>query len=184
MRILIIGSPGAGKSVFTNKIASHLKLPVFHLDDFYWLKDWSKPTNANWLTILDRLIKKENWIIDGNYFDSLDKRLARADYVIYLDYSTGICLYRAFKRLISRRLFSCESLPIVVREDKSYIPKIKLDLRFITLILTFKVKYKHRIISLFGKHNISYFLLRSPKEATCFIKQLCNNEIRLSRLSL
>lgn len=174
MRILIIGSPGAGKSFFTNKLANCIQLPVFHLDDYYWLENWQRPTNEEWEFTLDELLKKQNWIIDGNYYDSFSKRLERANYVIYLDTPVFLCLLRALKRSW-QRIFNADSLPMKIRADNQYQPKIDFDLKFLKLILFFKLKYKNKIINLLHDNNKSFIILKNRKDHDFFI-QNCKKE--------
>jgi GTPase SAR1 family protein len=169
MKILVIGSPGAGKTEFTNRLANFLELPAFHLDDFYWLKDWNRPSRESWISKLNSLLKKEQWIIDGNYFDTLDMRLSAANFVIYLDYPIILCIFRAFKRTLIRKFVSRDSLPLAVREDSDYMPNIKLNLRFIKLICMFKIRYKTKILKLLKGHNIHYIILTSPKETNLYL---------------
>lgn len=35
-RILVIGSPGSGKSTFSRKLAEVTKIPLVHLDKEFW----------------------------------------------------------------------------------------------------------------------------------------------------
>ena len=53
-RILVIGSPGAGKSTFARRLADTLDLPLMHLDQQYWLPGWVEPEPAAWDRRLDR----------------------------------------------------------------------------------------------------------------------------------
>lgn len=41
-RVLIVGSPGAGKSTLAKKLAARTGLPLTHLDDLYWNAGWEK----------------------------------------------------------------------------------------------------------------------------------------------
>jgi adenylate kinase family enzyme len=34
-RILLLGSPGAGKSYFSKKLAQKIKIPLYHLDNIF-----------------------------------------------------------------------------------------------------------------------------------------------------
>lgn len=52
------------------------------------------------MEIVQKLSRKESWIIDGNYSGSLDIRIEKADTIIYLDYSTVNCLWRVINRII------------------------------------------------------------------------------------
>jgi len=49
------------------------------------------------------LVKKEEWIIDGNFNATMDIRLNVADTIIYVDISRVICIYRVLKRMIQYR---------------------------------------------------------------------------------
>ena len=48
------------------------------------------------------LLAGEAWIADGNYHETLDLRLARADTVVYLDTQWWVCAARAFVRGLRR----------------------------------------------------------------------------------
>jgi adenylate kinase family enzyme len=99
MKFIIIGSPGAGKSVLTRRINEFLGYPVMHLDKVYH-------TGSKTHITRDELIKKVNdfanthdkWIIDGNYISSLDMRIRLADTIVLLNIPTDVCLSNAYKR--------------------------------------------------------------------------------------
>ena len=100
-RLLVIGSPAAGKSTFAHKLAESVGLPLIHLDAEYHLPGWIEPEEHVWDARLDELLAGESWIIDGNFGSSLKCRLARADTVCVLDYPTILCLWRVVKRITS-----------------------------------------------------------------------------------
>lgn len=97
-RVLIIGSPGAGKSTLSRALAARTGLPLFHMDRIHWLPGWIERDRTEAADALTTVLAGERWIIDGNYGSSLPQRLARADTVILLDYPTRLCLWRAFQR--------------------------------------------------------------------------------------
>lgn len=39
-RILVIGSPGSGKSTFSRKLAEITEIPLVHLDKEFWNYGW------------------------------------------------------------------------------------------------------------------------------------------------
>ena len=41
-RVMVIGSPGAGKSTLARRLASITGLPLYHLDAEYWLPRWTE----------------------------------------------------------------------------------------------------------------------------------------------
>ena len=98
-RIMIVGSPGAGKSTLANLLAKVLGIPCYHLDRFYWKPNWQKYTISEWMAIHQQLIEQPVWIIEGCAIkSSFMERFARADLVVYLKISRLVCLWRMAKR--------------------------------------------------------------------------------------
>ena len=97
-KVVIIGSPGSGKSSFAVKIARQTGLPLIHLDRLYWKPGWEKTPVEAWVPLVEKQTKGEAWIIDGNYQSTLELRIAAADTVIFLDMPRWICLCRVVKR--------------------------------------------------------------------------------------
>jgi adenylate kinase family enzyme len=83
-KVAIIGSCGAGKSTLAVNLGKKLDLPVIHLDAYYWQSGWQSADAQQWLQIQEELIRKNRWIIDGNYGGTLDIRLTAADTVLSL----------------------------------------------------------------------------------------------------
>jgi adenylate kinase family enzyme len=99
-RVLVIGSGGAGKTTFANRLGEILKIEVIHLDSFYWKTGWIETPKDIWIDTVKELIQGESWIMDGNYTGSLDLRLAACDTVIFLNISRLSCIWRVIKRKI------------------------------------------------------------------------------------
>lgn len=97
-RILVVGSPGAGKSTFSKHLAARLGLPLTHLDDLYWNPGWQKVERGLWLSRLRVALAGERWVIDGNFAGTLLQRAYHADTVIFLMPPRLLCLCRAFTR--------------------------------------------------------------------------------------
>ena len=100
-RVLIVGCPGAGKSVAAKALGDGTGLPVVHLDRHYWRPGWTRPDNQSWRRIVGDLASAERWIIDGTYGSTLGLRLSRADTVIHLDYPTPLCMSRVVTRTLT-----------------------------------------------------------------------------------
>ncbi|WP_053959349.1 DNA topology modulation protein [Sulfobacillus thermosulfidooxidans] len=98
-KVLVIGSPGAGKSTLARRLGVITGLPVIHLDRLYFKPGWIETPLSEWIRIQEDLVKQAEWIIDGTYGKTLDIRLRQADTVIFLDVSRYICLWRAMKRI-------------------------------------------------------------------------------------
>ncbi len=98
-KVLVIGSPGAGKSTLSQQLGVITGLPVIHLDRLYFRPNWVEPSLEEWISIQEDLVRRDAWIIDGNYGKTLDIRLQVADTVIFLDFSRYVCLWRVLKRI-------------------------------------------------------------------------------------
>jgi adenylate kinase family enzyme len=98
-KILVIGSCGSGKSTFSRRLGEKTGLEVIHLDKLYWKPNWVEPDKAEWKKTVETLLKRDSWIIDGNYSGTIEMRLAACDTVIFLDYPRITCVRRALKRI-------------------------------------------------------------------------------------
>ena len=97
-RILATGMAGSGKSTFSRSLAAKTGLPVIHLDLHFWKPGWVAPSEPEWREKQRGLLAGEAWIADGNYHETLDLRLERADTVVFLDTPWWVCAGRAFLR--------------------------------------------------------------------------------------
>ncbi|MXP28402.1 adenylate kinase [Porphyrobacter algicida] len=156
-RVLVIGSPGSGKSIFARKLALRTGLPLIHLDAEYHQPGWIEPSPDKWDATLSGILGGESWIIDGNYGSSLKRRLLRADTVIVLDYPTRLCLWRLLKR-IARHYGS-------VREDAAPGCPERFDWEFIRYVAAFrrtKIQGQDRQLAAFTGKTVRF---RKPREA-------------------
>jgi adenylate kinase family enzyme len=102
-KVLVIGSGGAGKSVFASRLGALLKIEVLHLDRFYWRSGWSEPPKDQWQKTVDELLRRDAWIMDGNYSGTLARRVDACDTVIFLDLPRVLCIWRVLKRALIYR---------------------------------------------------------------------------------
>ncbi len=85
-RILVISSPGAGKSTFSRKLHNKFDLPLFYLDNLFWKADKTTIPPKMLNKQIKSILKQPQWIIDGNYSQYLlDERLDACDTVFFLD---------------------------------------------------------------------------------------------------
>lgn len=99
-RILILGAYGSGKTTFGCALSELLKIPVHHLDRYYWKENWQIPSLEEWTDVNQKIIKQEVWIIEGNYLKTLDYRIKECDTIIYLETNKWLCIYRVLKRTL------------------------------------------------------------------------------------
>lgn len=147
-RILVIGSPGSGKSTFSRKLSGILEIPLTHLDMLFWNEDKTTVDNHIFLKRLDKALSGESWIIDGNYLNTLEIRLKKSDTVFFLDYTLETCLEGVKSRIGKPRLdmpwIETEEDPgftdYIIDFNTTQIPKIKeiLEENSDKKIVTFK----------------------------------------------
>lgn len=159
-KIIIIGCPGAGKSTFARRLRDKLGIELFYLDQIHHRSDRTTTSQEEFDTRLANIMKKEQWIIDGNYMRTIPLRLKNCDTVFLLDYSLDTCLSGAESRIGVKR----EDMPWVENE---------LDPEFKEFILDFSKKqlpviYKH----LDDYPYVSKYIFKSRKQADSFLEQL------------
>ncbi|MEE9414874.1 MAG: hypothetical protein V3V01_06295 [Acidimicrobiales bacterium] len=101
-RIVVTGLAGSGKSTFSRALAARTGLPVIHLDLHFWKPGWVAPTDAEWRNKQRQVLAGDAWIADGNYHETLDLRLERADTIVVLNTPWPICVGRALLRGVRR----------------------------------------------------------------------------------
>ena len=102
-RILIIGSPGAGKSTFAKELAKRTGIPLFHLDLIWFHDNGVMESREIFDKKLQETLETERWIIDGYYPRTLEHRLKYADIVFFFDLPEEICYEGAKQRLGIKR---------------------------------------------------------------------------------
>ncbi|MEX0874287.1 MAG: AAA family ATPase [Actinomycetota bacterium] len=101
-RVVVTGMAGAGKSTFSRALSAKTGFPLIHLDLHFWKPGWVEPPDDEWREKQRSLLTGDAWIADGNYHDTLELRLERADTVVFLDTPWWTCARRAFVRGIRR----------------------------------------------------------------------------------
>jgi adenylate kinase family enzyme len=97
-RVVVTGLAGSGKSTFTLALAGKTGLPVIHLDLCFWKPGWVAPSETEWRSKQRAVLAGDAWIADGNYHETLDLRVERADTVVVLDMPWWLCSGRALLR--------------------------------------------------------------------------------------
>ncbi len=100
---MIFGRPGSGKSTFAHQLHSKTKIPLYHLDKYFFIANWEKRDNDDFMRIQNEIVRSESWIIDGNCTQSLETRYAQADVCFYFNFSKILCLWRICKRIFHNR---------------------------------------------------------------------------------
>ena len=102
-RILVIGSPGSGKSTFSRKLRDRTGLPLFYLDQIFHNPDRTTVSREEFDEKLSAVLAQEQWILDGNYRRTLPRRLESCTDVFFFDLPVEVCLEGAASRIGQER---------------------------------------------------------------------------------
>ncbi len=98
MKIHIIGCSGTGKTYFVKRLSNKYNIPHFDLDNIYWdnssQKYGIKTEIEKRNKLLQNILEKDDWIIEGIYYKRLEQSFKNADIIYILDlpkyiYKTG-----------------------------------------------------------------------------------------------
>ncbi|KTC86641.1 GNAT family N-acetyltransferase [Legionella brunensis] len=163
-RIMIIGKPGSGKSTFAHVLKGKLGLPLFHLDKFFFTKNWAERNYEEFLFIQQEIVAQDSWIIDGNSTKSFELRYRESDLCLYFNFPRWLCYWRLIKRLISRD-------PEI--DDRA--PGCKNTIRW--PLLKYLWNYEFKVISLLKElreqyPQVNFIELRSHKDLSALEKYI------------
>ncbi|WP_066890032.1 DNA topology modulation protein [Clostridium nigeriense] len=164
-RVLVIGCGGSGKSTFSRNLSEKIKLPVIHLDKLFWKEGWVNISKEEFDSLLNEELKKEKWIIDGNYDRTLKERLKRCDTVVYLDYPRRVCLFGVIKRVISSYG--------KVRPDMAGGCPERFDLDFMKWIWNFNKTHRANFYNILKEEkDKDIYIFKNRKECNNFLVNL------------
>ena len=164
-RILIIGCSGAGKSTLARELRERLGLPVVHLDQLWWKKDWEHVTREEFDSRLAMALNMDQWIIDGNYSRTMEERLQKCDTIIYLDFNRWECLLGMFQRVLGSYGKT--------RPDMAAGCPERFDWDFVKWIWNFNKQNRVRNYTWIAKtKHAKAIVLRSRKEVQTFLESL------------
>lgn len=166
-RIIIVGNGGTGKSTLSVKLGNILGLPVVHLDRLFWRPGWKSVPNAEFDALLAEEVRKDKWIIDGNYHRTMETRLRRADTVIWLDFPRLTALWGVLRRTCMWRGKA--------RPDMGEGCPEKIDREFLAWIWNFNRNNRDRYRDLFKPtETLTVIILHNRLEIKKWLKTIKN----------
>ncbi len=164
MRIMVLGLSCSGKSTFSNHLHQITKIPIYHLDSFYWKYPWKRNESFS----ISSLLINDAWIMDGNYFDyNFKTRLALSDYVFYIDSSLLMRIYRMIKRHIHYKRNST---------NKNAVSNM-INLNFIFSTIKKQIFLQPRILKLLNKNYKNKLIyIKNIKELKRIMQELKNEK--------
>ncbi len=156
-KIIIIGSGGAGKSTFARRLGAALGIEVIHLDAHYWQPGWVEMPKPEWRQLVEDLMQRDAWIMDGNYSDTRAARLAACDTVIFLDIARTVCLWRICKRWLKYRNRHRPDMGVGCNEQ--------LNLEFMRWVWAYPRRSRPRVVAQLQAHEQSKRVIRLRSSA-------------------
>ena len=159
-KIIVIGCPGSGKSTVSRALHNKTSIPMYHLDMMYWNADKTTAEKSVFLERLSTVLKKDEWIIDGNYGSTMELRMAACDTVIFLDYPLDVCL----DGIKERRGKPRSDMPWIETEE---------DEEFIEFIKNYNEQQKPKVLELLEKYSDKNIVIfKSREQANEFLLQI------------
>ena len=107
MKIHIVGGPGSGKSFLAKKLSRELGIPHYDLDDIQWANEsgyGKKRDPAERDALLDELLQRDDWIMEGVYYAWCGRCFEDADRIYLLEIPRRLYRYRIIRRFLRRKL--------------------------------------------------------------------------------
>ena len=160
-KIIVIGCPGSGKTTLAEKLRDKTGLPLYYLDAIWHKADRTHISRDEFDSRLGEILALDEWIIDGNYTRTLERRLVACDTVILFDLPTEVCLEGAVTRLGKGRY----DMPWIDTE---------LDSAFKAEIEEFGTKNLPTVYALLEKHKEGKMIviLKSRADADQLLKDI------------
>ena len=161
-KVIVIGCPGSGKSVFSRELHAITGLPLYPLDLIRWRKDKTLIPQEQFLDQLMRIVTAEEWIIDGNYGATMELRMSYCDTIIFLDYPTDVCYDGIMKRRGT------------IRPDMPWTePEEEIDRDFVDFVLQYNKVNRPVVLERIQKYaDREIHIFKNRAQAAAFLEAL------------
>ncbi len=171
--INVIGTSASGKSTFSKVLAEKLNVRYIEMDALFWKPNWQESNNSEFLKKLKDATFEDDWVLDGNYSRTASLKWAKANTVIWLDYSFSRTVFQALKRAIKRILTKQEIWPNTGNIETfrtTFFSRKSIILWTLQNYHSNRTKYADIMQSDTYSH-IRFVQLDSPKQAEEFINE-------------
>ena len=157
-RVAVIGNGGGGKSTLSRTLSARLGIPHHEVDPVQFRPDWSSVPADEIECKLDGWLAGDAWIIDGfGPLPCIERRIAAADTVVWVDFPIRTHLWWAVKRQLFWR----------VTADGRERPSTK---RMLNTIWQVHRNWRPRFEGAVLGHEEKLIVLRSPGELRAFLE--------------
>ena len=160
-KVIVIGCPGSGKSVFSRELHEVTGLPLYPLDTIYWREDRTTVAREQFIERILEIAATDSWIMDGNYDATMELRMSLCDTVFFLDYPTEVCYDGILKR--------CGT----THPDLPWTEPAALDPEFADFVLRYNAENRPIVLERLRKYaDREIRIFKSRAEATAFLNAI------------
>jgi adenylate kinase family enzyme len=164
-RLYIIGPEGCGKSTLASFLSKQLKIKHYDLDDIVWSRRYDKKRSyKNRLKNLNKIVKKDKWIIEGIFGGWTEPVFKKADFVIILNLNYHLLIKNLLKRFFIGRFRGYEKEKTNIYDTWKVIKHVK----------KYRIRNHPKSYSghmeLIKKYNKSFIEIRSNRQLKEFLK--------------
>ena len=164
-KIIVIGCPGSGKTTFAKKLEKLTRIPLYHLDSIWHKPDKTTVSREEFDICLGEILERDEWIIDGNYRRTLERRMVAADAIFLFDLPTEVCVAGVKSRIGTKR----DDLPWCETE---------LDPEFLRRVERFRGEELPELLALIERYREErrVVIFKSREAADLFLDSLNSNQ--------
>lgn len=171
-RVSVVGNSGSGKTTLAAAIADALDVPHLELDAVFHQPGWTGLPVEEFRAKVGEVVARDRWVVDGNYTAVQDLVWARADTVVWLDYSRLLVMRQIIGRTL-RRLVTRQTLWNGNREPWRNLLTTDPERSVIAWAWTHHHTYRDRYGDAAALHpELTFVRLRSPAQAKTLLRSL------------
>ncbi len=158
-RVMIVGCSGSGKSTLAQKLAARFGWRYISMDrDILWLPGWQLRGEEEQLRLMCDAVAGARWVFDGSGPRTMNVRLERAEFTIWIRPSRLTSILGVLKRWL--RLMG------QVRPEMAPGCPEKMDWEFLSYVWNFERDHAPRVKEAFEQYgdNVPVLMLKSHAE--------------------
>jgi adenylate kinase family enzyme len=101
-RTVVVGTTGSGKSTLASRLAAAIGVRHVELDVLFWQPGWQSRRPEDFAEHVRREVRRDAWVIDGNYSSVRSIIWERATAIVWLNYAFSLTFVRLLRRTLTR----------------------------------------------------------------------------------